>query len=64
MNIYAAYYFVPSTLSPVLPLQQKCLEDLHSRVQRICSKAVEEDEAAIQKLQETLKDFMSKAKNV
>ncbi|XP_005722444.1 kinetochore protein NDC80 homolog [Pundamilia nyererei] len=63
-NIYAAYYFVPSPLSPVLPLQQKCLEDLHSRVQRICSKAVEEDEAAIQKLQETLKDFMSKAKNV
>ncbi|XP_026044425.1 kinetochore protein NDC80 homolog isoform X1 [Astatotilapia calliptera] len=53
-----------TTAANHLSITEKCLEDLHSRVQRICSKAVEEDEAAIQKLQETLKDFMSKAKNV
>lgn len=49
---------------PVVPLQQKCLEDLHSKVQRSCSKAVEEDEAALQKLQETLKSFASKASSL
>uniref|UniRef100_A0A3Q4H3H9 Kinetochore protein NDC80 n=1 Tax=Neolamprologus brichardi TaxID=32507 RepID=A0A3Q4H3H9_NEOBR len=53
-----------TTAANHLSITEKCLEDLHSRVQRICSKAVEEDEAAIHKLQETLKDFMSKAKNV
>ncbi|KAL3975751.1 hypothetical protein ACER0C_021637 [Sarotherodon galilaeus] len=53
-----------TTAANHLSITEKCLEDLHSRVQRTCSKAVEEDEAAIQKLQETLKDFMSKAKNV
>ncbi|XP_060894851.1 kinetochore protein NDC80 homolog isoform X1 [Labrus mixtus] len=44
-----------------LSISEKCLEDLHSRVQRVCSKAVEEDEAAVQKLRETLKTFMLKA---
>lgn len=48
----------------VVPAQQKCVEDLHRRVQRVCSKAVEEDEAAIQKLRETLKSFMSKANSL
>lgn len=42
-------------------VQQKCLEDLHSRVQRVCSKAVEEDAAAIQKMREALRSFKSKA---
>uniref|UniRef100_H3DED6 Kinetochore protein NDC80 n=1 Tax=Tetraodon nigroviridis TaxID=99883 RepID=H3DED6_TETNG len=40
---------------------EKCLEDLHSRVQRLCSKAIEEDEAALQKLKDILRDFVSKA---
>ncbi|XP_030593840.1 kinetochore protein NDC80 homolog [Archocentrus centrarchus] len=47
-----------------LSITEKCLEDLHSRVQRICSKAVEKDEAAVQKLRKTLKDFVSKATNL
>ena len=50
-----------SLLCPVLPEQQKSLEDLHSRVQRVCSKAVDEDEAAVQKLQDALKSILSKA---
>lgn len=45
-------------------MQQKCLEDLHSKVQRLCSKAVEEDEAALQKLRETLQSFVSKANSL
>ncbi|XP_030271615.1 kinetochore protein NDC80 homolog isoform X2 [Sparus aurata] len=50
-----------STAYDHLSVTEKCVEDLHRRVQRVCSKAVEEDEAAIQKLRETLKSFMSKA---
>ncbi|KAM3610208.1 uncharacterized protein V6R79_000677 [Siganus canaliculatus] len=50
-----------TTAANHLSVTEKCLEDLHSRVQRVCSKAGEEDEAAIQQLQETLKSFMSKA---
>lgn len=37
------------------------MEDLHSRMQHICAKAVEEDEAALQKMQEALKSLKSKA---
>ncbi|KAM6943866.1 kinetochore protein NDC80 homolog [Lycodopsis pacificus] len=44
-----------------LSITEKCMEDLHGKVQRICSKAVEEDEAALQKLRETLKIFKSKS---
>nr|XP_040050994.1 kinetochore protein NDC80 homolog isoform X2 [Gasterosteus aculeatus aculeatus] len=44
-----------------LSITEKGLEDLHARVQRFGSKAVEEDEAVVQKLRETLKSFMSKA---
>ncbi|XP_037337790.2 kinetochore protein NDC80 homolog isoform X2 [Pungitius pungitius] len=44
-----------------LSITEKCLEDLHGRVERFCTKAVEEDEAAVQKLRETLKSFTSKA---
>ncbi|XP_073322666.1 kinetochore protein NDC80 homolog isoform X1 [Pagrus major] len=53
-----------STAYDHLSVTEKCVEDLHRRVQRVCSKAVEEDEAAIQKLRETLKSFMSKANNL
>uniref|UniRef100_A0A3Q0R9T2 Kinetochore protein NDC80 n=1 Tax=Amphilophus citrinellus TaxID=61819 RepID=A0A3Q0R9T2_AMPCI len=53
-----------TTAANHLSITEKCLEDLHSRVQRICSKAVEEDEGAVQKLRETLKDFVSKATNL
>lgn len=59
-NLIPAHSFVIFVMS----LQQKCLEDLHSRVQRLCSKAVEEDEAALQKLKDTLKDFVSKANSL
>ncbi|XP_074526599.1 kinetochore protein NDC80 homolog isoform X2 [Halichoeres trimaculatus] len=52
---------VLTTAANHLSITEKCLEDLHSRVQRLCSKAVEEDEAAVQKLRDTLKSFMLKA---
>ncbi|KAM7017660.1 kinetochore protein NDC80 homolog [Tautogolabrus adspersus] len=52
---------VCTTAANHLSITEKCLEDLHSRVQRVCSKAVEEDEAAIQKLREGLKTFTLKA---
>ncbi|XP_034727005.1 kinetochore protein NDC80 homolog [Etheostoma cragini] len=50
-----------TTATNHLSITEKCLEDLHVRVKRICSKAVEEDESAIEKLRETLKNFRSKA---
>uniref|UniRef100_UPI0037E8B14C kinetochore protein NDC80 homolog n=1 Tax=Semicossyphus pulcher TaxID=241346 RepID=UPI0037E8B14C len=50
-----------TTAANHLSITEKCLDDLHSRVQRGCYKAVEEDEAAVQKLRETLKSFVSKA---
>lgn len=40
------------------------MEDLHSRMKRIYSKAVEDDESAKQKLQEAWEGFLSKAKTV
>ncbi len=45
-------------------VQQKGLEDLQSRVQFLCSKAVEEDGAAIKKMQEIWKSFMSKSNSL
>lgn len=48
----------------MVPVQQKSMEDLHSKVQRICSKAVEEDEATIQTMQQALKNFKAKADGV
>ncbi|XP_028312298.1 kinetochore protein NDC80 homolog [Gouania willdenowi] len=53
-----------TTAANDLSITEKCLEDLHSRIQRICSKAVEEDKASLQKMQETVKNFMSKANNM
>ncbi|XP_028298493.1 kinetochore protein NDC80 homolog, partial [Gouania willdenowi] len=53
-----------TTAANHLSITEKCLEDLHSRIQRICSKAVEEDKASLQKMQETVKNFMSKANNM
>ncbi|XP_068559668.1 kinetochore protein NDC80 homolog [Cebidichthys violaceus] len=53
-----------TTAANHLSITEKCLEDLHGRVQRVCSKAVEEDEAALQKLRETLKSFTSKANSL
>ncbi|XP_043967122.1 kinetochore protein NDC80 homolog [Gambusia affinis] len=50
-----------ATAATHLAITEKCLEDLHSRVQRLCSKAIEEDEAAVQKLRELLKSFLSEA---
>ncbi|XP_074493912.1 kinetochore protein NDC80 homolog [Sebastes fasciatus] len=50
-----------TTAASHLSVTEKCLEDLHSRVQRLCAKTVEEDEADLQKLRETLKSFKSKA---
>lgn len=50
-----------TTVANHLSITEKCLEDLHSRVQRICSKAIEEDEAAVQNLRELLKTFLSEA---
>ncbi|XP_029295965.1 kinetochore protein NDC80 homolog [Cottoperca gobio] len=53
-----------TTAANHLSITEKCMEDLHSRVQRVCSKAVEEDEAVVQKLRETLKTFTSKANSL
>ncbi|KAM9352279.1 kinetochore protein NDC80 homolog [Symphorus nematophorus] len=53
-----------TTAANHLTITEKCLEDLHSRMRRVCSKAVEEDEAAVQKLRETLKSFVSKASSL
>lgn len=50
-----------TTAANHLSITEKCLEDFHSRIQRICSKTIEDDKAAVQKLQETLKSFMSKS---
>uniref|UniRef100_A0A1A7XFQ4 Kinetochore protein NDC80 n=2 Tax=Iconisemion striatum TaxID=60296 RepID=A0A1A7XFQ4_9TELE len=44
-----------------LTVTEKALQDLHSEVHHICTKAVEEDEAAVEKLHEMLKSFKSKA---
>ncbi|XP_017269183.1 kinetochore protein NDC80 homolog isoform X2 [Kryptolebias marmoratus] len=53
-----------TTAANHLSVTEKCMEELHSRVQRITSKAVEEDEAAVQKLKETLKSFKAKANSL
>ncbi|XP_078106964.1 kinetochore protein NDC80 homolog [Sander vitreus] len=53
-----------TTATNHLSITEKCLEDLHGRVKRVCSKAVEDDDAAIQKLRETLKNFRSKANSL
>ncbi|KAM9857933.1 kinetochore protein NDC80 homolog [Aulostomus maculatus] len=50
-----------TTAANHLTITEKCLEDLHSRVQRVCAKAVEEDDAAVQKLRDMLETFMLKA---
>lgn len=50
-----------ATATNHMSITEKSLDDLHSRVQRICSKDVEEDEAAVLKLRETFKSFKSKA---
>lgn len=55
------FIYIMCNINVLVFALQKCLEDLHSRVQRVCSKAVEEDAAAIQKMRETLKSFKSKA---
>ncbi|CAB1423580.1 unnamed protein product [Pleuronectes platessa] len=50
-----------TTAANHLSITEKWLDDLHSRMQRSCSKAVEEDAAAVQTMQEALKSFKSKA---
>ncbi|XP_034548550.1 kinetochore protein NDC80 homolog isoform X2 [Notolabrus celidotus] len=50
-----------TTATDHLSITEKFLEDLHSRVQRLCSKTLEEDEAVVQNLRDTLKSFRSKA---
>ncbi|XP_029366978.1 kinetochore protein NDC80 homolog isoform X1 [Echeneis naucrates] len=53
-----------TTAANHLSITEKCLEDLHSRVQRVCSKAVEEDAAALQKMRETVESLKSKANSL
>lgn len=53
-----------TTAANHLSITEKSLEDLHSRVQRVCSKAKEEDKAAVQKLRDTLKNFVSAANSL
>ncbi|CAL8346188.1 unnamed protein product [Lota lota] len=45
-----------------LDMVEKYLEELHSRVKRVYSKATEEDRADVQKLQDITKTFLSKAR--
>ncbi|XP_056146110.1 kinetochore protein NDC80 homolog [Lampris incognitus] len=42
---------------------ERSLEELHSKVQRICTKAIEEEEAEIQNLRQMAKPFISKAQS-
>lgn len=44
-----------------LSVTEKCIEDTYIRVEQVCSKAVEEDKAAILQLRETLKTLKEKA---
>ncbi|KAM9391925.1 kinetochore protein NDC80 homolog [Pholidichthys leucotaenia] len=50
-----------TTAANHLAISEKFLEDLHNRAHRMCLKATEEDEDAVQKLRETLKSFKSQA---
>lgn len=50
-----------TTATNHLAVTEKSMEDQHSRMKRICSKAVEDDEAAKQKMQEACKSFLHKA---
>ncbi|XP_015229765.1 PREDICTED: kinetochore protein NDC80 homolog [Cyprinodon variegatus] len=53
-----------TTFADHLSLTEKCLEDMHSRVHRLCSKTIEEGEADVQKLMEIFKKFQSKANSL
>ncbi|KAM4616789.1 kinetochore protein NDC80 homolog [Polymixia lowei] len=53
-----------TTAANHLAIVEKLLEDLQSRVRRVSAKAIEEDEADLQKLREMMKTFMSKAKRL
>ncbi|XP_076027091.1 kinetochore protein NDC80 homolog [Genypterus blacodes] len=49
-----------TTATNHLAMTEKCMEDLHSRAKRLCSKAVEEDGATVQSLQDSLNNLLSK----
>nr|XP_020458027.1 kinetochore protein NDC80 homolog [Monopterus albus] len=53
-----------ATAANHLTVTEKSQEDLYSKVQRVCSKAVADDAAAIQKMQETLESFRLKANSL
>ncbi|KAF3851146.1 hypothetical protein F7725_012918 [Dissostichus mawsoni] len=53
-----------TTAASHLSITEKCMEDLHSGVQRVSSKAVEDDDAAIQRLREISKSFTAKANSL
>ncbi|XP_013876239.1 kinetochore protein NDC80 homolog [Austrofundulus limnaeus] len=50
-----------TTAANQLSVIEKCMDELHSRVQRVTSKAIEEDEAAVQRMKEMLRSFKAKA---
>ncbi|XP_029019821.1 kinetochore protein NDC80 homolog isoform X2 [Betta splendens] len=52
------------TAAKYLEFMEKCLEDMHSRVERACSTAVEGDAAIIQEMHEALWSFKSKANSL
>ncbi|KAM3867479.1 kinetochore protein NDC80 homolog [Diretmus argenteus] len=53
-----------TTAANHLAVVEKFLEDLHSKVQRVCAKGIEEDEADLQKLREMMKIFIAKANSL
>ncbi|KAI9521870.1 hypothetical protein NQZ68_004025 [Dissostichus eleginoides] len=53
-----------TTAASHLSITEKCMEDLHSGVQRVSSKAVEDNDAAIQRLREISKSFTAKANSL
>ncbi|XP_070820938.1 kinetochore protein NDC80 homolog [Chaetodon trifascialis] len=53
-----------TTAANHLSITEKCLENLHSKVQHLRSKTIEEDKAAVQKMRETFKSFVSKANSL
>ncbi|KAF7652995.1 hypothetical protein LDENG_00088960 [Lucifuga dentata] len=53
-----------TTAANHLAIIEKYMEEMHGKVKRLCTKAVEEDGATVQNLQETLNNCVSKANSL
>ncbi|XP_072289946.1 kinetochore protein NDC80 homolog [Eucyclogobius newberryi] len=55
---------VLATAANHLSITEELMEDVHARVERICSKAVEEDEAVVLQHEQMFKEFKDKAERL